>query len=162
MPMIQLTTSRFGVLEVDKSKVIHFVAPIIGFNSIMYYVLLDHPSHGEKSPFQWLQAIGEPYLAFVITEPKLFVMHYEFTVPAEAQEKLKIEQIADLRVYTIVHIPQENPAMMTANFLAPVLINESLMLGVQVILQDPKLSIKTRLLSDAVIRKTAGVKPIHR
>jgi flagellar assembly factor FliW len=155
MSTIQLTTSRFGVIEVDKSKIIHFAAPILGFNHLTQYVLLDH---AQKSPFKWLQSVADETLAFVLTNPKLFGLDYEFTLPEEAQEKLKIDRIEDILVFTIVNIPSDNPAMMTANFLAPIVINESLLVGVQAVLQDPKLSTKTRLLSDAVINRSTEMK----
>ena len=64
-----IDTVRFGEVEVEENRVIHFVEPILGFEKSLRYVILDH---AEDSPFKWLQSADEPELAFVVTNPKFF------------------------------------------------------------------------------------------
>lgn len=145
MVKIPVETSRFGTIEVEESSIIEFVSPILGFDHVKKYVLLDH---AENSPFKWLQAIDDPTLAFVTTNPKFFGIPYEFALPTEAAAQLQVAQAEDVVVLTIVNVPADNPAKMTANLLAPVVINQQNFKAAQVVLQDPALSTRTRLLPD--------------
>jgi flagellar assembly factor FliW len=153
MSVIQIETSRFGTVEVDEKNIIEFVAPILGFEQLRQYVLLDH---AENSPFKWLQAVGNAELAFVVTNPKFFGIPYEFTLPEDAVEKLAVAQVDDVIVLTIVNIPNDNPVLMTANLLAPLVVNQNNLNAMQVILQDPQLSTRTRLLPEPEEEKAGG------
>lgn len=145
METVRIETSRFGALEIPKSHVITFISPILGFDHLTEYVLLDH---ADNSPFKWLQSTQDPELAFVVTNPKLFAIAYEFVLPDDAVEKLGVKTAEDVLVFTIVNVPTDNPARMTANLLAPVVVNQNALTAMQVVLQDPKLSTRTRLLPD--------------
>lgn len=145
MSTVQINTSRFGLVEVEEKNILAFIAPILGFEHIKKYVLLDH---AENSPFKWLQAVEDENLAFVVTNPKFFAIPYEFALPEDAVEKLKVTSADDVLVFTIVNIPNENPAQMTANLLAPIVVNQITMEAMQMVLQDPNLSTRTRLLPD--------------
>ncbi len=146
MPTLEISTTRFGPVTIEESKIIHFVAPVLGFDEVQQYTLLDH---ADNSPFKWLQAIGKPDLAFVVTNPKFFSIPYEFALPEDAVVRLGIKSAQEVLVFTIVNIPAENPGFMTANLMAPIVINETNLQAMQLILQDPGLSTKVRLLPDA-------------
>lgn len=145
MVTLQIATSRFGTVEVEEKNVIHFISPILGFEAVKRYVLLDH---AEDSPFRWLQAADNPDLAFVITNPHFFGLDFEFVLPEEAVSKLEVEKAEDVLVFTIVNIPQDNPAKMTANLLAPIVINPVKLQGMQLVLQNTNFSTRTRLVPD--------------
>ncbi len=145
MTIRQIETSRFGTVEVEEAKILCFVAPILGFEHLKNYVLLERK---ENFPFTWLQSPEDPELAFVLTNPKFFAIPYEFALPDEAVEQLGIEKAEDVQVFTIVNIPNDDPTKMTANLLAPVVINQLNFQAMQVILQDASLSTRTRLLPD--------------
>lgn len=141
----QIQTSRFGTIEVDEALVLKFEQPILGFDEHKEFVILDH---AENSPFKWLQSASMPDLAFVITNPKLFGIDYEFTVPDDVCQKLNIEKSEEILVVTIVSIPAEDPQKMTANLLGPIIINEKTRQAMQVVLNDTDFSTKTRLIND--------------
>ncbi len=145
MSRIQVETTRFGTLEVDEDKTLTFVGPILGFEKMNRYFLVDH---AENSPFKWLQSADNPDLAFVISNPKLFGIEYEFVLPDDAATKLGIQQAEDAMVFTIVNIPTENPSLMTSNLMAPLVMNQNTRQAMQVILQDSKYNTRTRLLPD--------------
>lgn len=143
MSTISIETSRFGNIEVENDRILSFIEPVLGFEESNRYVLLDH---ADDSPFKWLQSADEADLAFVVTNPKLFGIDYEFMVPDEQVEKMGVEDAADVVVLTIVNIPQGDPSAMTTNLLGPILINQKNKQAVQLVLNDPSFSTKTPLL----------------
>jgi len=153
MTKLRLETSRFGTVEVEEGLVLSFVSPILGFEAQKRFVVLDH---SENSPFKWLQSVEDSSLAFVITNPKFFAIPYEFMLPDEASEKLEAKQAEDLLVFTIVNIPSEQPALMTANLLAPVVVNQNNLYAMQVVLQNSEFSTRTRLLPDSALSGSGG------
>jgi flagellar assembly factor FliW len=141
-----IQTARFGEIEVADDRLIEFVEPVLGFERTRRYVILDH---AEDSPFKWLQSAEDPELAFVVTNPRLFGIDYEFEIPDETVSKLTIEDAEDVIVLTIVNIPQGSPEKMTANLLGPVIISHSSRKAMQIVLNDTEYTTKTRLLPDA-------------
>lgn len=131
----QVQTLRFGTVTVQESAVITFVQPILGFESLQEFALFEHE---ENSPFQWLQSLEDPTLAFVVTNPTLFGHPYEFVLPQDACDVLNLQNASDAQVLTIVTIPEENPVEMTVNLLGPIVFHNETRLAVQLILDDAK------------------------
>jgi flagellar assembly factor FliW len=141
---------------VDEDRLINFVEPVLGFPGSKQYVILDH---AEDSPFKWLQSTEEPDLAFVVTNPKLFGMDYEFMLSDEDAAQLAIEQAEDALVLTIVNIPQTDPGKMTANLLGPIVINQAARKAMQVVLSDTQFDTRTRLIPDEILQQQASRTP---
>lgn len=142
---LTIETTRFGTITVTGAQLLQFVSPIIGFESVEYYALLDH---ADDSPFKWLQAVNDPDLAFVVTNPILFGFDYAFELPTWAANGLNITQTEQATIYTLVTIPEDNPRNMTANFLAPVIVNVDTHCAMQLVLQDTTLQTRVKLLPD--------------
>jgi flagellar assembly factor FliW len=153
MTMVTIQTSRFGPVTADDATLITFISPILGFETEKSFLLLDH---ADESPFKWLQSVDNADLAFVVSNPKLFGINYEFSLPDSAVEKLKVEQAEDILVFTIVNIPEHNPSLMTANLLAPIVIHHPSRKAMQVVLDDQKLSTRTRLLPEVPAESAVG------
>lgn len=145
-------TVRFGDVDVEENRIIHFVEPILGFEKSHRYVILDH---AEDSPFKWLQSADEPELAFVVTNPKFFGIDYEFELSDELASQLTLEAADDALVLTIVNIPQEDPGKMTTNLLGPIVINQNLRKAMQVVLNDTGYSTKARLIPDELLQPSS-------
>lgn len=145
MADLRIQTARFGEITIDSERVLQFVEPLLGFPASTEYTLLDHT---ENSPFKWLQSLQEPELAFVVSNPELFGIPYEFTISDNYIDKLGIKQAEETIVLTIVNIPASNPTEMTANLLGPLVINQTNRKMMQVVLADSSYSTKTRLLPD--------------
>ncbi len=145
-----IQTARFGEVSVDEERVIQFIEPILGFSDSARYVILDH---AEDSPFKWLQSADDPELAFVVTNPKLFGIDYEFALSDETAEHLTLHSAEDALVMTIVNIPQEDPSKMTTNLLGPIVVNQASRKALQVVLHDSGYSTKTRLIPDEVLQQ---------
>lgn len=153
MPEVTIKTARFGDIRVDETRVITFLSPIFGFDKLTRYVILDH---SEDSPFKWLQSVEDADLAFVVTNPKFFGIHYEFAISEEIANQLGIKAAEDALVLTIVNIPQDNPGKMTANLLGPVILNQNTMAAMQIVLSDTDFSTKTRLIPDDVLEQQSS------
>lgn len=148
MSLQSITTERFGTVQVEASQILHFEGSILGFEHLKQFALIQHQA---DSPFQWLQALEDPALAFVVTHPGLFGFDYSVTIPEPVARELAIEQADDLIILTIVTIPDDNPAQMTANLLAPLVIHRKSQQARQVILDDPAFSTRVRLLPDTAL-----------
>lgn len=142
---LTIETGRFGALTVDNTTVIEFIQPLLGFEQFKRFVLIKHQ---EDSPFEWLQSVDDGDLAFVITHPNAFGLEFTFEIPDEIVEKLVIQSPEALLVWCLVTIPEDNPAAMTANLVAPVVINTESMKAAQLVLNDSPYQVKTRLIPD--------------
>jgi len=140
---MKIQTERFGEVSVPDDKLINFVQPILGFEDSKQYILLEH---SPESPFQWLQSVQESELAFVVTNPALFSIPYEITLTDDILELLSIQTAEQTLVFNIVNVPADNPTQMTANLLAPIVINQENAKAMQVVLKDTNFAIKTLLL----------------
>ncbi|NLW41411.1 MAG: flagellar assembly protein FliW [Tissierellia bacterium] len=134
-----LHTKHFGKLEIDEEKIIDFPEGILGFEDEKQFIIIN--SEDEENPFQWLQSVTNPDLAFVIINPFFVYPNYEIVIPETAQEKLKLKDEKDVAVYSIVVVP-EDIEKMTANLLGPIIINTREKLGKQVVLDDDRYTTK--------------------
>ncbi|WP_053955786.1 flagellar assembly protein FliW [Inediibacterium massiliense] len=140
-----LNTKHFGEIEIDDQKIIEFKEGIPGFENIKKYTIITNPE--KEVPFHWLQAIDEPELTFVITNPFLFKNDYEFHIPDKVIEELNIEKEEDLMIFTIVVIP-DDMSKITMNTRAPLVINMKKKSGKQLLLDDEKYPLKYYLLEE--------------
>ena len=151
---MKITTTRFGELNVDESTVITFQEGIIGFPHAKRYVMLDKDKRG---PFQWLQSVERPELAFVITDPMLFVPDYRAEVVPDDIQDLKLTSIARAVLVCIVTISQ-GCATVTANLAGPIVINPDNRHARQVVLTISSYSIRHDLLSLPPVNQSVKVR----
>ena len=119
---MKIHTGRFGDIEIEEKKIIHFPHGILGFPEIKRYIVLDHPGKPDI-PFKWLQAVDSPDIAFLITDPRLFCPEYNPLIDESDMRELDITKPEDLAIIVIVTVPHEDPEKITANFMGPILIN---------------------------------------
>lgn len=139
---IKLNTAKFGEIEVDKELIFNFVLPIIGFNELKQYTIVDYKP---DSPFKWLQSIEDPELAFPITLCSYFGIDYQFDIPDEEAEKLEIESADDVFVCNIANIPSSNPEGATINMVAPLILNIVNKKAMQIILKNTEFEVRYKL-----------------
>src|SRR3972149_2097247 len=95
-----VNTSRFGKINVDDQRVITFPKGLLGFPRFKKYVLIEP---GEDNYFFWFQAVDAPDLAFVVTDPSLFVPTYRVPIKAEQMRELGIESFHQAQVFVVVN-----------------------------------------------------------
>lgn len=140
-----LKTVHFGEFELEEANVFHFEEGILGFPNDRKYVVIRNPEPG--LPFDWLQSVETPELAFVITDPFFFKSDYEFDVPETIQESLDIWDPGDVLIYAIT-VVAEDMKLSTINLRAPLILNTRTKMGCQMILENDSYSVKYRLFPD--------------
>ena len=128
---MKINTLRFGEIEIEESRIFEFALPIIGFNELKKFVILDF---NQDSFFKWLQSVEDPSLAFPIVSVFSMNVDYTLDLPDNVVDALKIKQVESLLVMNIASIPQDNPQGTTLNLLAPLVFNLDEHLAGQVIL----------------------------
>lgn len=131
-----LATEHLGNIEYSEGDIITFAHGIPGFEEIKQYIIV--PAEDIEFPFSYLQSIQSADLAFIVTDPFLFVENYDFELSksdAEALNVLSEEQLADISVFGIVSIPDDVDKT-TMNIMAPIVINHFTKVGRQVLLSE--------------------------
>ena len=131
MQKMKIQTLRFGDIDIEENSVFSFEIPIIGFDKLKKFVLLDI---NKDSFFKWLQSVEDPALAFPVVSVFSIGMDYSIDLPDSVVENLKISNVESLLVMNIASIPQDNPQGATINLLAPLVFNLDEQIAGQVIL----------------------------
>ena len=95
---MKINTLRFGEVEIEDNRIFDFVLPIIGFNDLRKYVILDL---NKDKFFKWLQSVDDPELAFPIVSVFSMEVDYSIDIPDDVIEKLKITSVESLLVMNI-------------------------------------------------------------
>lgn len=138
---MKVKTTRFGELELDESRIITFIAGILGFPKYRKYVLIDQD---KSSPFRWLQSVENEGLAFVLIDPLYIMPEYRIEVSKEDIGDLNLSSLDKAVVVCIVNI-NEGCKSVTTNLVGPIIVNPEKMLAKQLILFDSHYSIKHNL-----------------
>ena len=140
--MKTIHTVRFGDFEVEEKSIVHFAQGIPAFEDEHDFVLIPYD---EESPYLFLQSCTTPDLAFLMTDPYLFFKDYEFEIDDATEKKLGLEKPEDVAVYVLLTIPGGSIKDMTANLMAPVIINQNTLDAVQLVLEKSPYQTKHRL-----------------
>ena len=108
---------------------IKMINGLMGFEETLEYMLKPIP---DNPHFFWLEGNGGP--SFILTRPQIFFQDYQVEIPGEDLKDMFPEE-GDIQVYSIVTVPDKLMDM-TANLLAPLLVNEKKGLARQVVLQE--------------------------
>lgn len=135
-----IQTSRFGQLEVNPERLIIFDEGILGFPDQNRYALIQT---GEGSAFYWLQAVNRADLAFVVCDPRLFVVDYQVPVKLDELEGIALTQPEEAQVFVIVN---KVDGMLTGNLQGPLVVNVENRKARQLVLSDKKYSTRHPLM----------------
>ncbi len=136
--MISFDTTRFGRLEVGKDKVIDFPTGLIGFPDTKRFIMMDY----KDTDLKWLQAVDDPDLAFIVTQPDDLFPDFSVKVENATKKLIGIENEEDIVILAILRVEEEN---VTANLQGPLVINSINKKGMQIVNEDPIYSCKTPL-----------------
>lgn len=126
-----LSTIRFGEIEIDEGRIFDFVLPIIGFDNLKKFIIIE-PS--KDSLFKWLQSVEDTALAFPIISVATLNFDYSIDLPDNVVDTLEISSVENLLVMNITSIPQDDPKGTTINLLAPLIFNVANQKAGQVVL----------------------------
>lgn len=130
---MKISTTRFGTIEVSEKEVIHMPNGMIGFSDERRFIIL---RHAEGSPFIWFQSIANPNLAFVLLDPFLLEPNYKIDLQEEDKKDLGLKETSDgIQALVVLNISNNGKSLnITANLLAPIVINIEARRAKQVIL----------------------------
>ncbi len=135
-----IDTTRFGRIEVEDARVINFPKGLLGLPRHKKYVLLET---GEGSYFFWLQSADDPALAFVVTDPSLFVSSYRVPLKQEQVQDLGITTLDEAQVFVIVN---KREHVLTGNLQGPLVIHVKSKVGEQLVLSDRRFTTRVPLI----------------
>ncbi len=129
---MEVRTTRFGTVNIAEDRVITFPKGLLGFANHTRFCLLE-PS--DDACFFWLQSVEDPNLAFVVTDPALFIKEYSVPIRPEQMTELKIGAIDDAQVFVIVNKVDHT---LTANLQGPLIISTLGRVAEQMVLAEKR------------------------
>src|SRR4029079_8177342 len=90
---------------------------------------------GDDACFFWLQSLDEPGLAFVVTDPALFVPEFSVPIRPEQMTDLKLARPEDAQVFVIVNKVDQT---LTGNLQGPLIVNTLTRTGEQMVLAEKR------------------------
>ena len=144
-------TRRFGPVErveVPAAQLYDVFPGLGGFEEHHSYAVITDAD----SPVEWLQATGDPAIVFALLEPFVFVPDYAFEMADADAVALGLQQPEDAVVRVILTL-RESASEITANLLAPVVLNPQTRLARQIVLQDTSLPLRYPVM--AALQATA-------
>ena len=137
---IALRSERFGHYEIPADRVLTFPDGLIGFREARRFALLE--STRPESPFRCLVSLDVPELGFVVCDPVRLWPGYGADLPTPEGA---VEDWAVLAIVTVPGKAQE----MTANLMAPLVVDCRSRTGRQVVLDTGRYSTRHTLLPAA-------------
>lgn len=138
-------TTRHGTIHYEKSQVVHVLGGLVGFPDATHYVLLESE---EVEPFRWLVSVDQPELSFLVIDPRLLVLDFEYGLTSADRSRLGIDERSEVLPLVIAVISDE-PEGSTANLRAPLIVNSTRMVAAQIVLTDGEHSVRHPLLPQA-------------
>jgi flagellar assembly factor FliW len=135
-----VNTTRFGEVEVDEERIITFPKGLLGFPRFKRFVLMEPAA---ESYFFWLQSIETPDLAFVVTDPSLFVSSYKVPIKTEQMDEMGLASLDEAQVLVIVN---KRDSLLTGNLQGPLVIHVQRKTGEQLVLSDRRFTTRVPLL----------------
>ena len=131
-----------GDIEIDETRVINFPCGIPGFENDREYAII--PIEGE-GPFFYMQAVRNPDLCLVLAVPFVFFPDYEMELSPESMDILEVENSEqNLAIFSVLTIPRDFKEV-TANLLAPIIVNPAVKKGIQYVPVNSRYQTKHRI-----------------
>lgn len=147
---MDVRTTRFGTVQIADDRVITFPKGLLGFSEHKRYCLLEP---AEDSAFFWLQSVDDPTLAFVVTDPSLFVPEYSVPIRSEQMGELGLSKLEDAQVFVIVNKVDQ---ALTGNLQGPLVINTLTRRGEQFVLAEKRWTTRHALINLGVKAQPAA------
>ena len=152
---MKIETSRFGTIDISEKEIVRFPEGLYGFEKETEFTLLPFNPNVE-SPMEWMQSLNSDHLAFVVTDPYLYLPDYKLKLSEEDKKGIELEENDLFLTRAIVTIP-ENYSEMTANLIAPVVINKVKGVAKQFVLTNMDYDTRHYLLPEEIRNAPATV-----
>ncbi|MDD5425926.1 MAG: flagellar assembly protein FliW [candidate division Zixibacteria bacterium] len=135
-------SQKLGELDVSEDKLIIMERPILGFENLREFCLIEID---EIMPFLWFQSVQEPSISFLVVNPIVFFPGYRIEINPKEIAELEVARVDAVETYVIVTL-NKNPELITANLQGPILINTENNLAKQLILVNSDYKVRHSLL----------------
>lgn len=124
---MQITSSRFGVMEVGEADIVVMPQGLIGFETSKHWVLLSNP---KNSAVAWLQSLTQSNLAVPVVSPRRFAPEYRLHISQKDLQKLEMRHNDSIFVLTVV---SRSNGILTTNLMSPILLNATRKIAIQTV-----------------------------
>ncbi len=131
---MHIETTRFGSLDLDETKIIHFPQGLIGFPEEKSFVMINHRG---LDTLAWLQSTRSPAIALPVVSVQAFAPHYPDVSLEDAARRAGLDGSAD-DMCALVVLCATPRAPVPVNLVAPIIVNAVSWTGVQTILEGTK------------------------
>jgi len=133
-----INSHRFGPLEIPGNKIISMVRPVLGFEKLARFCLIERE---EFWPFLWMQSIEDPAVAFIVVNPALFDSDYRIDINPNEISELEPTSPELIETYVIANVP-DNWKQMTINLQGPIMINTANYKAKQLVLMNSEFKVQ--------------------
>jgi len=144
--MFSVETKYFGTLPYTEEAVFEFPHGIPGFEEEKGFVLIEAPGReaGNSAPLVFLQSMARAGLCFAAFPVLVVDRDYELAIAPEDLEQLGLDpgRRPDLgaEVTVLALVSLHDNALVTANLMAPIVLNLKTRRGLQAIRRDSRYS----------------------
>lgn len=135
-------STRLGTFEVPSDKVITMARPILGFEKLTQFCLIEVDA---INPFLWLHSIEDPAVAFLVVNPLVFIPEYRIEINSQEIAELHVAGAGTVETYVIATVPDDFRKM-SINLQGPILINTANQLAKQLVLVNSEYQVKQFLM----------------
>ena len=152
---MKVETTRFDTIDISEKEIVRFPEGLYGFEKETEFTLLPFNPNVE-SPMEWMQSLKLDHLAFVVTDPNLYLPDYKLKLSEEDKKRVELEEDDLFLTRAIVTIP-ENYSEMTVNLIAPLVINKEKGVAKQFVLTNMDYDTRHYLLPEEIRNAPATV-----
>jgi flagellar assembly factor FliW len=138
-----MSAATLETAEATAVPVIDFVAPMPGFPEDRHFVLV---RVDESGLLYALTSMESPGLRFLVVPPAPFFPEYAPEIDDDTLAALSVTDPSNLLVLLVV-TAGDQPSDVTANLMAPIVVDQSTRRAVQLILTRSGLPVRERLMS---------------
>lgn len=125
---MQIPGEQITSKQIEEEIILNFRGGIPGFEQYTKYAI-----YAYDDTFSFLQSVENENIAFIIVDPFIFFQEYEFVLPDAEIEELEIKGLDDVIIRSIVTWGEALTSV-TANLMAPLVINHKNRCAKQVVL----------------------------
>jgi flagellar assembly factor FliW len=151
---VKINTKFHGELEINPDHILQFEQGIPGFEEEKQFYIFPFK---EGNEFFILQSVHTPALGFVMIDPFQFFKDYSVKISDAAKETLMIKESEDVVIFSLLTI-REGIENTTVNLQGPIIINDRIKKGKQVILVDSDYKTNHPLFSKTPTEEKEGAK----
>lgn len=133
-----INSHRFGSLEIPDNKIISMARPVLGFEKLGQFCLIERE---EFWPFLWMQSVDDPAVAFIVVNPVLFKNDYRIEINPNEISELEATAAELIETYVIANV-SDDWKLMTINLQGPILINTSNNKAKQLVLMNSEYKVQ--------------------